>query len=277
MRCEKTFNLRFVFVPEHRAGCIKQASVFREAGPQRIEKARLLPCEIADVCLTAQPFDVGMSPHDARCRAGHIGEDQVERAAVPPRRRPCGVAFAHVDGRVTVRQPRQILPHSREAAGIGVERDDLDIGEFGEMRRLAARCGAGVEHAHAFFGPKERTRELGACVLHGECAFRKARQLGDRARRRNDDARGADRRCRDAGIPDYNRHHIGHGIGLEMYDIPTLSPGDATPIEEGMVFEVETPYYELGYGGLQPEDTVLVTAQGGQFLNGISRQLELWK
>ena len=43
-----------------------------------------------------------------------------------------------------------------------------------------------------------------------------------------------------------------------------------------MVFEVETPYYTLGYAGLRPEDTVLVTESGGQFLNSISRNFEVW-
>lgn len=68
----------------------------------------------------------------------------------------------------------------------------------------------------------------------------------------------------------------GHAVGLEVYDAPTLMPDDQTVIEAGMVFEVETPYYELGYGGLQPEDTVLVTESGGQYLTTLSRQFEVW-
>jgi len=32
--------------------------------------------------------------------------------------------------------------------------------------------------------------------------------------------------------------------------------------EEGMVICVETPYYELGFGGLQVEDTMAVTRDG---------------
>jgi Xaa-Pro aminopeptidase len=39
-----------------------------------------------------------------------------------------------------------------------------------------------------------------------------------------------------------------------------------------MVFEVETPYYELGFPGLQVEDTVLVTTQGGQIMGTLDRQ-----
>src|SRR6267143_168719 len=56
-----------------------------------------------------------------------------------------------------------------------------------------------------------------------------------------------------AGIAHYRRHHVGHGIGLDLYDMPILNETTSTPLEAGMVLEVETPYYELGFGGLQVE------------------------
>lgn len=78
---------------------------------------------------------------------------------------------------------------------------------------------------------------------------------------------------RRAGIPHYRRHHVGHGVGLDVYDPPLLGPQDHTPLEAGMVFEVETPYYEFGFGGLQVEDTVLVTPNGAEILTTSSRDL----
>lgn len=70
------------------------------------------------------------------------------------------------------------------------------------------------------------------------------------------------RATREAGIPHYRRHHVGHGIGLEPYDPPTIAPGGETLLEPGMVFCVETPYYEHGWGGVQVEDAVEITAAG---------------
>jgi Xaa-Pro aminopeptidase len=64
------------------------------------------------------------------------------------------------------------------------------------------------------------------------------------------------------GIPHYRRDHVGHGIGLDGYDAPTLSPGSAEVFEEGMVLCVETPYYEIGRWGLQVEDMVVVRRSG---------------
>ncbi|WP_432825592.1 M24 family metallopeptidase [Dactylosporangium sp. CA-092794] len=78
---------------------------------------------------------------------------------------------------------------------------------------------------------------------------------------------------RDAGIPSYKRQHVGHGIGIEYYDLPVLSPNADTVIEPGMVFEVETPYYRLGVGGAFIEDTVVVTEDGPSIITTLSRDL----
>jgi len=67
-------------------------------------------------------------------------------------------------------------------------------------------------------------------------------------------------------IPHYKRHHCGHGIGLEVHEQPLISPSNDCVLEEGMTLCIETPYYELGWGGLQVEDEILVTRDGFEFL-----------
>ena len=79
---------------------------------------------------------------------------------------------------------------------------------------------------------------------------------------------------RAAGAPHYDRHHVGHAIGLEVYEVPLLGPGDETPLEAGMVFEVETPYYEIGFAGVQIEDTVIVREGGGEMITTLPRGIE---
>lgn len=74
-------------------------------------------------------------------------------------------------------------------------------------------------------------------------------------------------------IPDYRRTHIGHGIGLELYEPPAITPTTDIILEEGMVLNIEPPYYELGLGGFQVEDTVVVTDKGFRFLTTLSREL----
>ncbi|MBW1866960.1 MAG: aminopeptidase P family protein [Deltaproteobacteria bacterium] len=78
---------------------------------------------------------------------------------------------------------------------------------------------------------------------------------------------------RDAGIPHYRRHHVGHGIGIEPYESPFLTATSDDILEEGMVVNVETPYYEMGLGGIQLEDTIMVTADGYRPFTKSSRDL----
>ncbi len=84
------------------------------------------------------------------------------------------------------------------------------------------------------------------------------------------------RTVRDAGLPGYQRWHTGHGIGLggvESYDPPILAPEDERELEENMVLCIETPYYKIGFGGLNLEDTGVVTKTGFRLLS--SHRVEL--
>lgn len=78
---------------------------------------------------------------------------------------------------------------------------------------------------------------------------------------------------REAGIPHYRRNHVGHGIGLNVYDEPVMGAHNEQPLVPGTVLEIETPYYEAGVVGLQVEDTVLVTEKGCELLTASSRAL----
>lgn len=75
------------------------------------------------------------------------------------------------------------------------------------------------------------------------------------------------------GVPHYKRHHCGHGIGLETYDYPSIVADSKVEIEEGMTLCIETPYYELGWGGVQAEDTVAVHKDGPEYLDASGRGL----
>ncbi|MGK8526630.1 M24 family metallopeptidase [Staphylococcus epidermidis] len=72
------------------------------------------------------------------------------------------------------------------------------------------------------------------------------------------------------GIPHYKRQHVGHGIGLEPYELPVLSPDNEEVIEENMVLCIETPYYEYGVGAIHVEDLVLIQKNKNVVLNKTS-------
>lgn len=72
------------------------------------------------------------------------------------------------------------------------------------------------------------------------------------------------RTVRTNGVSDYERTHVGHGIGIENYDGLQFTESNDQLLEPGMVICLETPYYELGWGGVQAEDTLVVTENGAE-------------
>ncbi len=57
-------------------------------------------------------------------------------------------------------------------------------------------------------------------------------------------------------------HSLGHGIGLEVHESPSLSPASKEQLDEGMVFSIEPGIYIPNFGGVRIED--LYTIQNGK-------------
>ncbi len=77
------------------------------------------------------------------------------------------------------------------------------------------------------------------------------------------------------GIPQFKRSHVGHGIGVDGYDPPNIAASTDSAFEENMVVCIETPYYELGFAGLQVEDMVRVTKDGAESLMTLNTALRI--
>jgi len=71
---------------------------------------------------------------------------------------------------------------------------------------------------------------------------------------------------KDAGCDEYYVHGLGHGVGLEIHEPPTLNSTSNDKLMVGNVVTIEPGIYFVDFGGIRIEDTVLVQKGMGEKL-----------
>ncbi|HEX3820770.1 MAG TPA: Xaa-Pro peptidase family protein [Candidatus Sulfotelmatobacter sp.] len=78
---------------------------------------------------------------------------------------------------------------------------------------------------------------------------------------------------RKAGLGKYFTHSTGHGVGLEIHEIPRVAKGQEEVLQPGMVITIEPGVYFPGKWGVRIEDMVAVTSSGCEVLTPTSKAL----
>ena len=77
------------------------------------------------------------------------------------------------------------------------------------------------------------------------------------------------------GFDEYFVHGLGHGVGLDIHEPPTLNSISKDILKTGNVVTDEPGIYIMGYGGIRIEDTVLVNRDKAERLTKANYELTL--
>jgi Xaa-Pro aminopeptidase len=77
----------------------------------------------------------------------------------------------------------------------------------------------------------------------------------------------------DKGYGEYFIHRTGHGIGLEVHEMPYITESSEVVLKPGMTFSIEPGIYLEGEFGMRIEDLVMVTEDGVEVLNQFTKEL----
>lgn len=124
-----------------------------------------------------------------------------------------------------------------------------------------------------FFGQvSEQQRQLYETVLAAQQSSLAAASAGMHARDVDAVAREF---LDDAGYGDRFGHGLGHGIGLQIHELPVLSPSGKVVLEPGMCVTIEPGVYLPGFGGVRIEDSVVITEDGADRITLSPKDLQI--
>jgi Xaa-Pro aminopeptidase len=161
---------------------------------------------------------------------------------------------------------RSALPHGR-ASQEEIPRSGFVVCDFGVI--LAGYCsdmtrtvfvGHADDKARKFYG-----------------AVREAQQAAVEAVRPGVPVSDIDRAARTilkkAGLGSFFTHSTGHGVGLEIHELPRIAGGQQEILQPGMVVTIEPGAYVPRKWGVRIEDMVVVTDTGCEVLTPTTKEM----
>ena len=147
--------------------------------------------------------------------------------------------------------PRSAFPHG----GCGnreIRKGDLVVIDIGAKHQSYA---ADMTRTLVVGEPSGRQREIYETVRKAQTVAVNAIQAGVEAKMVDEAARECIAR---AGYGENFVHSLGHGVGLDVHEPPSLAPRSKDVLASGNVVTVEPGIYIPKFGGVRIEDTVVV-------------------
>ncbi|MFZ0640842.1 MAG: Xaa-Pro peptidase family protein [Candidatus Acidiferrales bacterium] len=162
--------------------------------------------------------------------------------------------------------PRGALPHAH-AGQRALGKNELVVFDLGAILR-----GYSSDLTRTVFVGRATAeiRRWYSAVLEAQQAARDVLRPGVSAQQVDAAARQSLQR---AGLGKQFVHSTGHGLGLEVHEMPRLARGEKWLLRAGVVVTIEPGVYVEGKGGIRIEDDALVTQHGAEYLTDANREL----
>jgi Xaa-Pro aminopeptidase len=118
----------------------------------------------------------------------------------------------------------------------------------------------------------EKKKEIYGIVLRANMRAISAVSEGVQVRSVDGAARGV---IEAQGYERFFGHGTGHGVGLEVHELPRVSRLGRATVKAGMVFTIEPGIYLPGIGGVRIEDMVVAGRGGCKVLTSLPKDLEI--
>lgn len=148
-----------------------------------------------------------------------------------------------------------------------IEKNDLILFDLGVVYEGYT---SDVTRTVAFGEPSQQAKDIYNLVLEANEAAIAAVKPGITAGELDRIARDV---ISEAGYGKYFNHRLGHGLGSNVHEFPSIMGGNDLVIEEGMCFSIEPGIYVPGVAGVRIEDCVYVTADGCEVLTHTPKSL----
>jgi len=116
----------------------------------------------------------------------------------------------------------------------------------------------------------EKQKEIYDIVLNAQLAAIEASQIGTPLGKIDEAARQV---IDEAGYGKFFPHRIGHGLGIDVHEFPSLSSNNEDLLQAGMCYTIEPGIYVPTIGGVRIEDDLFITKEGPVTLTAFSKDL----
>jgi Xaa-Pro aminopeptidase len=173
-----------------------------------------------------------------------------------------GVAFPPI----VASGPNSSRPHAKVTDRV-IESGDFVKMDFGA--RVSGYC-ADMTRTVVVGRASDRQREIYDAVLAANLAAIEAVRPGMTGKQIDGVGRAV---IAERGLGELFTHGIGHGVGLEVHELPRVGPTGSSAVREGSTITIEPGVYEPGVGGVRIEDLLVVEGGGARVLTRSTKGL----